>query len=72
MINIVLEVQGACWLEDLKYAIPYRGSSGDCPDQQKNGAKGSIESCPFEDRYKANIPFSAIGIGSTQWRRTRK
>jgi hypothetical protein len=25
---------------------------------------GSIESCPAEDRYKANFPFNALGIGT--------
>jgi hypothetical protein len=61
MIDIAVVVQEACWLEDLKYAILDRGSSGDCPDQQKNGVKGSMESCPGEDRYKANVPFAAVG-----------
>ncbi len=47
------------------------GSKRDRPAQQKNGAKGSIESCPLEDRYKANFPFTALGIGNTQNRRMR-
>lgn len=62
MIEIALVVQEACWLEDLADAIPGRGSSGDCPDQQKDGIKSSMESCPGEDRYKANVPFTAIGV----------
>jgi len=39
------------------------GSDRDCPSQQKNGARESIESCPGEDRYKAILPFMLLGKG---------
>src|SRR6516162_3225411 len=43
------------------HAEPPGGSPEDCPGRQENGIRGSRESGPPEDRYKANPPFTAPG-----------
>jgi hypothetical protein len=41
------------------------------PASKRTEQKSLIESRPLEDRYKANFPFTAIGIGNTEHRRKR-
>lgn len=47
-------------------ALSLGGSGRDCPSQQENGARESIESCPGEDRYKAILPFMLLGKGKEE------
>ena len=53
----------ACWHEDL-YCLISLKIKRRLSRPARERILGSIESCPAEDRYKANFPFNALGIGT--------